>query len=79
MLSKDVPLNTKGAISLYKVYGDSALLDLNGTLLKNINALLALTRRYTKLSRECRKALRSKFMSSGKKIIKVRFTVTYTK
>ena len=36
-------LNQKGAISLYKVNGDSALLVLNRTSSNNINALLALS------------------------------------
>ena len=35
--------NQKGAISLYKVYGDSALLVLKGTPLNSINALLVLS------------------------------------
>ena len=43
MLFKDVPLRTRRALSLYKVYGDSALLVLDGTLLNSINALLALS------------------------------------
>ena len=38
---KDVPLRTR-ALLLYKVYGDSALLVLNGTSLIYNNALLAL-------------------------------------
>ena len=36
MLFKDVPLRTRRALSLYKVYGDSALLVLCGTLLNSI-------------------------------------------
>ena len=36
MQVKDVPSRTKRALSLYKVYGDSALLVLNGTLLNII-------------------------------------------
>ena len=43
---KDVPLRTKRALLLYKVYGDSALLVLNGTSLIRNNALLALNWRY---------------------------------
>ena len=39
---KDVPLRTRRALLLYKVYGDSALLVLNGTSLICNNALLAL-------------------------------------
>ena len=39
---KDVPLRTRRALLLYKVYGDSALLVLNGTSLNFNNALLAL-------------------------------------
>ena len=39
---KDVPLRTRGALSLYNVYGDSALLVLNGTSLNIDSALLAL-------------------------------------
>ena len=39
---KDVPLSTRRALSLYKVYGNSALLVLNGTSLICNNALLAL-------------------------------------
>ena len=34
MLFKDVPLRTRRALSTYKVYGDSAILVLNGTALK---------------------------------------------
>ena len=39
---KEVPLRTRRALLLYKVYGDSALLVLNGTSLICNNALLAL-------------------------------------
>ena len=39
---KDVLLRTKRALSLYKVYGDSALLVLNRTSLNSESALLAL-------------------------------------
>ena len=46
MLFKDVPLRTRMALSLYKVYGDSALLLLNRTSLNSVNALLALSRQY---------------------------------
>ena len=45
MLSKGVPLRTRRALSLYQVYGDSALLVLNGTSLNCLNVLLALSRR----------------------------------
>ena len=45
-LFKGVPLRTRRALSHYKVYGNTALLVLNGALLKSINALLALSRRY---------------------------------
>ena len=45
MLFKDVPLRTRRGLLLYKVYGDSALLVLNGTSLNSISALLALSRR----------------------------------
>ena len=45
MLFKDVPLRTRRALSLYKVYGDNALLVHNGTSLNSISALLALSRR----------------------------------
>ena len=38
-------LGEKGAIAVYNVYGDSALLVLYGTSLISINALLALSRR----------------------------------
>ena len=34
--------NQKGALSLYKVYGNNALLVLNGTLLNSVNTLLVL-------------------------------------
>ena len=45
---KDVPLRTAQAVlSLYKVYGDSTLLVLNGTSLYSNGALLALNWRYT--------------------------------
>ena len=37
--------NQKGAIQLYKVYGDSALLVLNGTSLNSDSALLVLSLR----------------------------------
>ena len=40
---KDIPLRTRRVLSLYKVYGDSALLVFNGTSLNCNNALLALT------------------------------------
>ena len=36
-LSSDVPLKTRRVLSLYKVYDDSALLVLNGTLLNSVN------------------------------------------
>ena len=49
MLFKDVPLRTKRGLSLYKVCGDSALLVLNGTLLNNVNVLLALSGRYVQI------------------------------
>ena len=45
MKFKDVLLRTRRVLSLYKVYGDIALLVLNGTSLNIINALLALSRR----------------------------------
>ena len=38
LLFNDVQLKTRRALSLCKVYGDSALLGLNGTLLHSINA-----------------------------------------
>ena len=41
IMFKDVLLRTRRALSLYKVYGDSALLVLNGTSLNSANALLA--------------------------------------
>ena len=44
MLREDVPLKTRRALSLYKVYGDSALLVLNETSLNIINTLLVLNR-----------------------------------
>ena len=43
MLFKDDPLRTRWVLSLYKGYGDSTLLVLNGTALNDINALLALS------------------------------------
>ena len=46
--SKDVPLRTRRAPSLYKVYGDNALLVLNRTSLNCNNALLAPNWRYGK-------------------------------
>ena len=46
VMFKDAPLRTRRALSLYKVYGDSALLVLSGTSLNSVNALLALSRRY---------------------------------
>ena len=45
-LLNDVPLRTKRVLLLYKVYGKSTLLVLNGTSLNNINAILVLGRRY---------------------------------
>ena len=54
---KDIPLRTKRALSLYKVYGDSILLVLNGTSLKIVNAILALSQQaYNwKLTRQSQK------------------------
>ena len=46
MLFKDVPLRTRRALSLYKVYADSALLVLKGISLISVSTLLALSRRY---------------------------------
>ena len=46
MLGKDVSLRTRRALLLYKVFGDSTLLDLNGTSLNSISALLDLNWRY---------------------------------
>ena len=43
MMFKDVPFRTRRALSMFKVYGDSAHLVLNGTLLNSVNALLALS------------------------------------
>ena len=45
---KDDPLRARRALSLYKVYGSSALLVLNGTSLNCSNALLALNWRFVK-------------------------------
>ena len=49
MQIKDVPLSLRArrAFLLYKVYGDSALLVLNGTSLNSVNTLLALSWQYT--------------------------------
>ena len=44
MQFKTVPLRTRRALLLYKVYGGSALLALNGTSFNNVNAVLALSR-----------------------------------
>ena len=44
MLLKDVPLRTRRVPSLYKAYGHSTLLVLNGTSFNSINVLLALSR-----------------------------------
>ena len=44
MMFKD---ENQKALSLYKVYGNSALLVLNGTSLNSVNAFLALSQRYT--------------------------------
>ena len=44
MLFKDVLMRTRGALSLYKVYGDSTLLVPNGISLNGVNALLAISR-----------------------------------
>ena len=41
MLFKDILLRTRRGLLLYKVYCDSTLLDLKGTLFYSINALLA--------------------------------------
>ena len=46
---KDVPLRTRRALLLYKVYGDSAFLVLNGTALICNNALVALQWRYARV------------------------------
>ena len=46
MMFKDVLLRTRRALLLYKVYGSSTLLVLNGTYLNSVNALLVLSRRY---------------------------------
>ena len=46
MLGKDVQLTTRRALLLYKVFGDSTLLVLSGTLLNSISALLDLNWRY---------------------------------
>ena len=43
---KDVPLRTRRALSLYKVFGDSALLVLNGTSLNSDSTLLILNWQY---------------------------------
>ena len=45
-LFDDVPLRTRRALSLNKLYGDSALLVLNTTLLNSVNALLVLSQWY---------------------------------
>ena len=47
---KDVPLRTRRALLLYKVYGNSALLVLNGTSLICNNTLLALNWRYASIT-----------------------------
>ena len=49
MLVIDVALRTTRVLSLYKVYGDSTFLDLNRTLVKTVNAFLALSPHYVKL------------------------------
>ena len=46
LIFSDVPLRARRALSLYKVYGNSALLVLNGTSLNNFNGLLVPSRRY---------------------------------
>ena len=43
---KDVLLRTRRGLSLYKAYGDSTLLLLNGPSFVSMNALLALSRRH---------------------------------
>ena len=43
-LFNKVPLRTRRALSVYKMYGDSVLLFLNGRLLKSVNSLLVLSR-----------------------------------
>ena len=48
---KDVPLRTRWALTLYNVYGDSALLVLNGTSLSSDRAPLALN--WTGRQEEC--------------------------
>ena len=42
MQIKDVPLRTRGALLLYKVYGDSTLLVLNGTSLTCMHVLVTI-------------------------------------
>ena len=44
MIFNNVPLRTRRALSLYRVYGNSALLVLKGTLFSSVNALLVLGR-----------------------------------
>ena len=44
MLFKDVSLRNKRALFMYGVYGDSALLVFNGTMVNSVNALMALMR-----------------------------------
>ena len=51
MLLKDVPLRTRRALSLYKVYDNSALLVLNGTLLNSVNRAANVQRRVSLFSR----------------------------
>ena len=48
-LFRDVLLRTRRALSLYKVYGCSALLVCNGSLLNIVEALLVLNRRCTRV------------------------------
>ena len=69
-LFNDVLMRSRRALSLYKVYDDSALLVLNGTSLNSVNALLVLSQRYQDIltpihlcAIRCRIGLRNSFLS----------------
>ena len=53
MQFNNVPLRTRTALLLYKVYGDNALFVLNGTSMNSANALLVLSRRNMIISMTC--------------------------
>ena len=66
-LFKDVPLRTRRVLLLYKVYGDSALLVLNGTSLNRDSALLVLNG--TSLNRDSALLILNRMSGSQRNIV----------